>query len=157
LDRALGHFAQACAKTLGQDHRDAPGAGAAGGVGFAAHAWLHARFRPGVEVVAELGGLAQAIEGAQLVITGEGRMDAQTLHGKTPMGVAKIAQAAGVPVIAIAGSLGEGYQALYQTGIVAAFSLVSGPSTLAHACAHAESLLSDRAQDILRLWLAARA
>jgi glycerate kinase len=157
LDRALGHFAQACAKTLGKDHRDAPGAGAAGGVGFAAHAWLHAHFRPGVEVVAELGGLAQAIEGAQLVMTGEGRMDAQTLHGKTPMGVAKIAQAAGVPVIAIAGSLGEGYQALYQTGIVAAFSLVSGPSTLSHACAHAESLLSDRAQDILKLWLAARA
>ena len=157
LDHALGRFAQACAQTLGQDHRDAPGAGAAGGVGCAAHAWLHARFRPGVEVVAELGGLVQAIKGAQLVITGEGRMDAQTLHGKTPMGVAKIAQAAGIPVIAIAGSLGEGYQALYQTGIVAAFSLVSGPSTLAHACTHAESLLSDRAQDILRVWLAARA
>ena len=157
LDQALGHFADLCAKTLGQDYRDAPGAGAAGGVGFAAHAWLHACFRPGIEVVAELGGLADAIQGAQLVITGEGRMDAQTLHGKTPMGVAKIAQTAGVPVIAIAGSLGEGYQALYQTGMVAAFSLVSGPTTLAHACAHAEKLLSDRAQDILRLWLSARA
>jgi glycerate kinase len=157
LDQALGHFADLCAKTLGQDCRDAPGAGAAGGVGFAAHAWLDACFRPGVEVVAELGGLAHAISGAQLVITGEGRMDAQTLHGKTPMGVAKIAQSAGVPVIAIAGSLGEGYQALYQTGMVAAFSLVAGPSTLAHACAHAETLLSDRAQDILRLWLSARA
>jgi glycerate kinase len=84
-------------------------------------------------------------------------MDAQTLSGKTPMGVAKIAQSAGVPVIAIAGSLGEGYQALYQIGIVAAFSLVSGPTTLAHACAHAEALLSDRAQDILRLWLSAQA
>lgn len=156
LDHALGHFAEICAKTLGNDYREAPGAGAAGGVGFAAHAWMRARFRPGVEVVAELGGLAHAIEGAQLVITGEGRMDAQTLSGKTPMGVAKIAQAAGVPVIAIAGSLGEGYQALYQTGIVAAFSLVSGPTTLAHACAHAEMLLNDRAQDILRLWLSAR-
>lgn len=157
LDHALSHFAAVCAQTLGQDHRDAPGAGAAGGVGFAALAWMRARFRPGVEVVAELGGLAQAIEGAQLVITGEGRMDAQTLSGKTPMGVAKIAQSAGVPVIAIAGSLGEGYQALYQSGIVAAFSLVSGPTTLAHACTHAEALLSDRAQDILRLWLSAQA
>jgi glycerate kinase len=117
---------------------------------------MQARFRPGVEVVAELGGLAAAIEGAQLVITGEGRMDAQTLHGKTPMGVAKIAQAAGVPVIAIAGSLGDGYQALYQTGIVAAFSLTSGPMSLEQACANAEQLLKDRAQDVLRLWLSAK-
>lgn len=155
LDHALGHFADLCALTLGQDHRHAAGAGAAGGLGFAAHAWLRARFRPGVEVVAELGGLAQAIKGAQLVITGEGRMDAQTLHGKTPMGVAKIAQAAGVPVIAIAGSLGTGYQALYASGIIAAFSLVSGPTTLEQACANAQALLQDRAQDILRLWLTA--
>lgn len=154
LDRALAHFADLCAQVLGQDHRQDPGSGAAGGLGFAARAWMQARFRPGVEVVAELGGLASAIQDAQLVITGEGRMDAQTLHGKTPMGVAKIAQAAGVPVIAIAGSLGEGYQALYQSGIVAAFSLVSGPMTLEHACANAEQLLKDRAQDILRLWLA---
>ncbi|MDP4908665.1 MAG: glycerate kinase [Burkholderiaceae bacterium] len=154
LDRALAHFADLCAQFLGQDHRQDPGSGAAGGLGFAARAWMQARFRPGVEVVAELGGLASAIQDAQLVITGEGRMDAQTLHGKTPMGVAKIAQAAGVPVIAIAGSLGEGYQALYQSGIVAAFSLVSGPMTLEHACANAEQLLNDRAQDILRLWLA---
>ncbi len=154
LDRALAHFADLCAQVLGQNHRQDPGSGAAGGLGFAARAWMQARFRPGVEVVAELGGLASAIQDAQLVITGEGRMDAQTLHGKTPMGVAKIAQAAGVPVIAIAGSLGEGYQALYQSGIVAAFSLVSGPMTLEHACANAEQLLNDRAQDILRLWLA---
>jgi glycerate kinase len=156
LDTALGHFADVCARTLGKDPRNAPGSGAAGGLGFAAHTWMQARFRPGVEVVAELGGLAVAIQGAQLVITGEGRMDAQTLHGKTPMGVAKIAQAAGVPVIAIAGSLGAGYQALYKTGIVAAFSLVSGPMTLEQACADTEQLLKDRAQDILRLWLSAR-
>jgi glycerate kinase len=156
LDAALEHFADQCAVVLGEDHRLAPGAGAAGGLGFAARAWMQARFRPGVEVVAELGGLASAIEGAQLVITGEGRMDAQTLHGKTPMGVAKIAQAAGVPVIAIAGSLGEGYQALYQTGIVAAFSLTPGPISLEQACANAEQLLKDRAQDVLRLWLSAK-
>jgi glycerate kinase len=156
LDAALEHFADQCAVVLGEDHRLASGAGAAGGLGFAARAWMQARFRPGVEVVAELGGLASAIEGAQLVITGEGRMDAQTLHGKTPMGVAKIAQAAGVPVIAIAGSLGEGYQALYQTGIVAAFSLTPGPISLEQACANAEQLLKDRAQDVLRLWLSAK-
>lgn len=156
LDAALEHFANLCAQTLGYDRRDAPGSGAAGGLGFAAHAWMQSNFRPGVEVVAELGGLALAVRDAQLVITGEGRMDAQTLNGKTPMGVAKIAKAAGVPVVAIAGSLGPGYQALYDAGIVSAFSLVSGPSTLAQACHDAASLLEDRAQDILRLWLAAQ-
>ena len=99
------------ARAAGVDHRDAPGAGAAGGLGFAAKAFLDARFRPGVDIVAELGGLAQAVEGATLVFTGEGRMDAQTLRGKTPAGVARIARQAGVPVVALAGSLGEGYEA----------------------------------------------
>jgi glycerate kinase len=136
--------------------RNAPGSGAAGGLGFAAHAWLRSTFKPGAEVVAEIGGLAHAIEGADLVITGEGRMDAQTLLGKTPMGVAQIAKRAGVPVIAIAGSLGDGYQALYEAGIHAAFSLASGPCTLADACRNASTLLEDRAQDIIRVWLSSR-
>jgi glycerate kinase len=156
LDAALGHFADCCMQHLGADSRDQPGAGSAGGLGFAAHAWMGATFRPGVEVVAEIGGLAQAVQGASLVITGEGRMDAQTLLGKTPMGVATIARHAGVPVIAIAGSLGKDYQALYAAGIYAAFSLVSGPCTLQEACEQASVLLEDRAQDIMRLWLAAR-
>jgi glycerate kinase len=130
--------------------------GAAGGLGFAAHAWLRSTFKPGAEVVAEIGGLAHAIEGADLVITGEGRMDAQTLLGKTPMGVAQIAKRAGVPVIAIAGSLGDGYQALYEAGIHAAFSLASGPCTLADACLNTSALLEDRTQDIIRVWLASR-
>ncbi len=154
LDAALEHFANVCAASLDFDRRDAPGSGAAGGLGFAVHTWMQARFRPGVEVVAELGGLATAVSDAHLVITGEGRMDAQTLHGKTPMGVAQIAKAAGIPVVAIAGSLGPGYQALYEAGIVAAFSLVAGPTTLSEACRDAASLIEDRAQDILRLWLA---
>lgn len=156
LDAALGHFADLSALKLGYDKRDAAGSGAAGGLGFAAHAWMRARFRPGIEVVAGIGGLADAIQGASLVITGEGRMDAQTLLGKTPMGVATIAKQAGVPVIAIAGSLGDGYQNLYSAGIQAAFSLTSGPMTLKQACEGAASLLEDRAQDIVRLWLAAR-
>lgn len=156
LDAALGHFADICATKLGHDKRNEPGSGAAGGLGFAAHAWMQARFRPGIEVVAGIGGLANAVQGASLVITGEGRMDAQTLLGKTPMGVATIAKQAGVPVIAIAGSLGSGYQGLYGAGIQAAFSLTSGPMTLQQACENASSLLEDRAQDIIRLWLAAR-
>ena len=156
LDAALEHFARCCAQHLGHDASVLPGAGAAGGLGFAARAWMRATFRPGVEVVAEIGGLAEAVKGASLVITGEGRMDAQTLLGKTPMGVAAIARHAGVPVVAIAGSLGRDYQALYAAGIHAAFSLVSGPCSLEQACTEAASLLEDRAQDIMRLWLCAR-
>ncbi len=152
LDKALGHFADRCVPVLGQDCRDAPGCGAAGGMGFAAKAFLGASFRPGVEVVAQLVGLADAVTGADLVITGEGRFDAQTLRGKTPFGVARVARAAGVPVVVLAGTLGEGYQDLYAHGIDAAFSLASGPMTLEQACADAGALLSDRARDIALLW-----
>jgi len=155
LDAALSHFADVCAQQLGHDRRDAAGSGAAGGVGFAAHAWMNSTFRPGAAVIAEIGGLEQAVQGASFVITGEGRMDAQTLLGKTPMGVAQIAQRAGVPTLGIAGSLGPGYQGLYRVGIQAAFSLVSGPMSLTQACENVGSLLEDRAEDVVRLWLAA--
>jgi len=152
LDLALAHFAGHCAQALEIDVRDEPGSGAAGGLGFAAKAFLGARFRTGVDVVAQLTGLADAIDGADLVITGEGRFDAQTLRGKTPFGVACIARQRGVPVVVIAGTLGEGYPALYEHGIDAAFALVSGPMTLQEACADASRLLSERARDIARLW-----
>lgn len=155
LDRCLAHYADICARHLPHDMRETPGAGAAGGLGYAALAFLGASLRPGVEIVAELGGLEQAMAGAALAFTGEGRMDAQTLHGKTPMGVARIAHRAGVPVVALAGSLGEGYEALHEAGITAAFSLASGPMTLQQAVAQAPALLAQRACDATRLWLAA--
>ena len=151
LDQALGHFADHCARVLPKDVRQEPGSGAAGGLGFAAKAFFGAQFRAGVEVVAELVGLAEAVKGADLVITGEGRFDAQTLRGKTPFGVARIARAQGVPVVVLAGTLGEGYQALYEHGINAAFALTSGPMSLQDACARAPQLLTDRARDIARL------
>ncbi|BBP76823.1 glycerate kinase [Pseudomonas sp. Ost2] len=157
LDAALGHFADLCAEVLPDDVRDEPGSGAAGGLGFAAKAFLAAQFRPGVEVVAELVGLAQAVQGADLVITGEGRFDAQTLRGKTPFGVARIARQHGVPVIVLAGTLGEGYEQMYQHGVDAAFALASGPMSLEQACAEAASLLSARARDIARVWKLAAA
>ena len=152
LDEALAHYADVMAATLGEDLRDLPGVGAAGGLGFAARAVLRAGFRPGVELVAELSGLAQAVQGADLVITGEGRLDGQSLHGKTPVGVARIARAAGVPVIALAGSLGDGYQRLYAEGIDAAFSLAPGPLSLEQAMQQAADQLSARAADLARLW-----
>lgn len=157
LDAALGHFAEHSAQALGRDDSEYPGSGAAGGMGFAAKAYLNASFRPGVEVVADLTGLGDALEGADLVITGEGRFDAQTLRGKTPFGVARMAQRNNVPVIVLAGTLGEGYADLYAHGISAAFAVTSGPMTLEFACANAATLLHDRARDVARVWaLAAR-
>lgn len=156
LDGALAHFATITAATLGRDVREQPGAGAAGGVGFAALAFLQATFRPGIEVVADLVGLEEALVGADLALTGEGRLDGQTLRGKTPAGVLRLAQRQGVPVVAVAGSLGEGYDALYEQGLAAAFSLVSGPLSLDEALAQAEVLLERTARDIGRLWRTAR-
>ena len=152
LDAALGHFADHCAQVLPKDVRDEPGSGAAGGLGFAAKAFLAAQFRPGVEVVAELVGLDEAVRGADLVITGEGRFDAQTLRGKTPFGVARIAQRQGVPVVVIAGTLGEGYEQMYAQGVDAAFALPSGPMSLEQACHEAPRLLRERASDVARVW-----
>ncbi|MNF96693.1 Glycerate kinase [compost metagenome] len=97
------------------------------------------------------------MQGADLVITGEGRFDAQTLRGKTPFGVARIARRQGVPVLVIAGTLGEGYEQLYAHGIDAAFALTNGPMSLEQACAQAAPLLQARARDIARLWRCAQA
>ena len=152
LDAALGHFADHCAQVLPKDVRDEPGSGAAGGLGFAAKAFLAAQFRPGVEVVAELVGLDEAVRGADLVITGEGRFDAQTLRGKTPFGVARIARRHGVPVVVIAGTLGDGYEQMYAHGVDAAFALPSGPMSLEQACHEAPRLLRERASDVARVW-----
>lgn len=151
LDQALSHFADVTTQLLGVDQRHEAGAGAAGGLGFAARTYLKAEFRSGVEVIAELNQLAAKIQGADWVITGEGKFDEQTLNGKTPFGVAKIAQAANIPVIVIAGTLGQNYQALYEHGITAAFSLTSGPISLEEACTNAAELVSARTTDIARL------
>lgn len=151
LDQALSRFADVTTQYFGFDQRHEAGSGAAGGLGFAAKTFLKAEFRPGIEVIAELNQLADKIQGADWVITGEGKLDQQTLNGKTPFGVAKIAQAANIPVIVMAGTLGQNYQALYEHGITAAFSLTSGPSTLEQACQDAAELIRTRTTDIARL------
>lgn len=156
LDAALKHFAQVCIDQLGKDEQHLPGMGAAGGLGFAVKTCFNARFRPGVELIAELSGLDDAMQGTDLVFTGEGRMDAQTLLGKTPAGVAKYASRHGIPVVALVGALGDGYEALYKAGITAAFSLAPGPLTLEQACSNAPAYLRQRASDCTRLWLAGK-
>jgi glycerate kinase len=124
LDAALGHWADVVAASAGRDLRDAPGAGAAGGAGFGLYAGLGAALRPGTEVVQELTGLAEAVARADLVVTGEGSLDRQTLHGKAPAGVAASARAAGVPVVAVAGRVELDAATLQAAGIGTAYSLV---------------------------------
>lgn len=156
LDDYLSRFADICHATLARDLRDHPGSGAAGGIGFAALAFLNGHFRPGVELVAEQVRLAEALAEADLAYTGEGRLDRQTLMGKTPAGVARLAQQAGCPLIALAGMLEDGYEAFYDIGLSAAFSLAPGPITLEQARHDAAPLLTRAARDSARLWLAAR-
>jgi glycerate kinase len=156
LDAALRHCAGVLREQLGVDVLDLPGAGAAGGLGAGLVAFAGGQLRRGVEIVAEACGLAERVRGADLVLTGEGRLDQQSVHGKTPVGVAAVAAAQGVPVIAIAGSLGEGYEACHAAGIAAAFSICRGPMTLTEAMANAEALLATTAEEAMRAWLAGR-
>ena len=123
LDTALGHWADVVSTATGTDLRTTPGAGAAGGVGYAAVALLGARLRPGAEVVAELTGLDAAIAAADLVVTGEGSLDEQTLHGKAPSGVARAAARVGVPVVAVAGRCLLSGRQLTDAGFVAGYAL----------------------------------
>lgn len=156
LDKALAHFAAVCRHTTGRDEANTPGTGAAGGLGFLIKSFFQAEFKPGVELIAGLAGLDEALQGASVVFTGEGRMDRQTLLGKTPAGVARHGRRQGATVIALAGSLGEGYEALYDIGVTAAFSVVSGPMELSQACSDAAALLRERARDAMLLWMAGR-
>jgi glycerate kinase len=124
LDSALTHWADLVADATGADHRDDPGAGAAGGVGFGLIAVLGAVTRPGAELVFELTGLRDALSGAALVVTGEGSLDAQTLHGKAPAAVAAAARDKGIPVVAVAGRVALSAGELTAAGIGAAYALV---------------------------------
>ena len=124
LDVALGNWADVVAAATGGDRRDEPGAGAAGGVGFAAAAVLGAKLRPGVTLVLDLVGFADAVAGADLVVTGEGSLDEQTLRGKAPVGVAAAARAAHVPTVAVAGRCSLDEQSLRRAGFDGVYTLV---------------------------------
>jgi glycerate kinase len=154
LDDALVHYAAVIAADLGVAVRDVPGAGAAGGLGAGLMAFLHAQLRPGVEIVLEATRLRERIRGADLVITGEGQMDGQTVFGKTPIGVARAAQAEGVPVLALVGGTGDDYDAVYAYGMDAVLSIPVRPMSLGDAMSNAPALLAEagaRAMRLLRL------
>ena len=153
LDRALSHFADISAAVLGNDYRTLPGAGAAGGMGFAAKAFLNASLKPGIEMIMQQADMATLLARADLVITGEGRLDGQSLAGKTPIGVSRAAQRLNKPVSLLAGSLGDGWQACFDQGVTAAFALADGPMTLQEALPRTAELLEARCENLLRLWL----
>ncbi|WP_430468712.1 glycerate kinase [Vreelandella titanicae] len=152
LDRALGHFADISAHALSDDYRTLPGAGAAGGMGFAAKAFFNATLKPGIEMIMQQADMASLLARADLVITGEGRLDGQSLAGKTPIGVSRAAKRLHKPVIVLAGSLGDGWQACFDEGVTAAFALADGPMTLADALPRTAELLEARCESLLRLW-----
>lgn len=137
LDQNLRHFASVIEKELGKSVSDIPGAGAAGGMGAGLIAFLPCQLRKGIQIVVEATGLEDHIKDAALVITGEGKIDSQTIYGKTPIGVAAVARKHNIPVIALTGTLGPGYEAVYQHGISTVFSIVPGITTLENALENA--------------------
>lgn len=144
LDKALDHYADIVEKLYQQDHRFIAGAGAAGGMGFAALAFLNGALKPGINIVMQAVNLEEAIQQADLVITGEGKIDRQTVFGKTPIGVTKIAKKFGKPVIGIAGSLGADAHHVHDHGIDAIFTITQRPESL-------EKALQDTAENLLSL------
>ena len=141
LDANLGHFADIISRDLRVQVDSVPGAGAAGGMGAALLAFFGAKLRPGIAIVVETVGLEAMIQEADLVITGEGRIDSQSIHGKTPVGVAAVAKRYGKPVIGIAGSLSNDVDVVHEYGIDAVFSVLSQVGTLEEALTHAAANL----------------
>jgi glycerate kinase len=156
LDAGLRRWADVAeSATGGPAARDSAGAGAAGGLGFAALLFLGARMRPGIELLLELAGFDALLDGARLVITGEGSLDAQTLHGKAPVGVARAAGAhdPAVPVVAVAGRCPLTADELHGAGIAQAYALTDIESDLARCVADAGPLLERLAERIAADWL----
>lgn len=152
LDAALRHYGTLLEQATGREVINAPGAGAAGGMGAALLGMLNARLRPGIEIVIETLRLEDALRDADLVITGEGRLDSQSIHGKTPIGVARVAKRYGLPVIGIAGSLAKDYQVVHQHGIDAAFSVLDRVVSLEEALAEAADNLEVTARNVAAVW-----
>ena len=150
LDNALRNFAGVVKTDLGADIEARPGAGAAGGLGGGLIAFLDADLQPGVDIVLDTVELDRKLEDADLVITGEGCLDHQTVYNKAPIGVAKRATARDVPVIAIAGSLGGRFREVHHHGIDAAAAITCMPMTLDEAYLQAEELLAIATEEALR-------
>lgn len=151
LDENLAHLAEIIQRDMGIAVKNEPGAGAAGGLGAGLMAFCNARLQRGIELVIEATKLEEKVQGANLVITGEGQMDFQTAHGKTPYGVAQVAKKYNIPVVALVGSIGTGVEILYEKGIDSIFSIATGPMSLEECMKNGSVLLERTAERVIRV------
>jgi glycerate kinase len=153
LDEGLRHLSKILEKEFGKEIGTTPGAGAAGGLGGGLLAFLGATLKPGIEIVLQEVGFEKELEGVDFVITGEGRIDAQTTMGKAPSGVSKICKKYGIPVIGLAGSVADDAYKTHEVGIEAIFSTMKYPITLERAMKKeiAEKFVEKTAEEIFRL------
>ena len=150
LDNALLNFADIVKKDIGKNVSGISGAGAAGGLGAGMLAFMGAELKAGVDIVLETVRLKEKLAGVDLVITGEGGMDFQTVYNKAPIGVARIAAELNIPTVAIAGLLGRNFTVVHDHGIRAATSIVDGPITLEESSERASELISNSVEESLR-------
>lgn len=151
LDSALTTYHDMIESELHKNVKDIPGAGAAGGLGTGILAFFNASLSKGIDIVLKETHFSESVQDADLVITGEGKLDAQTIYGKTPIGVAKAAKVYDKPVIAICGSLGEDYQTVYQHGIDSVFSMIEAPDDISTLLKNGEQNMTRTAENIARL------
>jgi len=151
LDKALLNFSKVSKEATGKDVKDIPGAGAAGGLGAGLMLFTNASLIPGVELVLKITGFDTLVRDADLVITGEGNTDFQTVFGKAPVGVAKAAKKYNIPVICISGGLGDGYESVFENGIDAIISISSKPASLEECMLNGATLLKSATKRLIRV------
>ena len=152
LDEGLQHYAEKLKEVYNRDFASIPGAGAAGGLGAGLMAFLNAALKSGIDEILQLIEIEPAIQTADLVITGEGRIDGQSLSGKAPIGIARIAKRYGVPAIAIVGSQSLDIEAVYQEGIAGVFDIINQPLTLERAIQQTPTLVEAAAKNIISFY-----
>lgn len=156
LDAGLRHLGQVSARCLGRDFSHLPGAGAAGGLGFGMAAFCGAQLRMGIDAVLDAVGFDSLLPGTDMVFTGEGKIDSQSARGKVVSGVAVRCRKAGVPVVAVVGQIGQGFEEMYQQGLTAVFSINRAAQPFAESRFHAGENLALTMENIARLLAASR-
>ena len=151
LDRNLRHYADVIKKDLSLDVANTPGAGAAGGLGAGLMVFCKAKLRKGVDLVLDTINIDARIKAADIVITGEGRLDEQTAYGKVPVGIGLRAKKYGKPVFAIAGSIAPGAELVYEQGVDAAVSAIAAPMTIDEAISESPRLIEAASERLFRI------
>ncbi|MGX7775808.1 glycerate kinase [Streptococcus pluranimalium] len=152
LDQALNRYADLVSELTGRHEKETPGAGAAGGLGFALMTFFKAKAQRVITTILDLIGIEEKIAGADLVITGEGHMDSQSVNGKTPIGVAQLAKKYQVPTVAIVGGASTHLEVLYDAGISGVFDIINQPMSLEEAVTDAPTLITNSSKNIISFY-----